>query len=222
VVIGRLLPDLDTPLAGWTRWEQRTWDRRYAAIERGEVAAGGQHVFSGNVSIPRDLFVLVGGFNTALKRAEDTELGYRLERAGAQFRFNGRAAGMHCGVHSFPKWRTIQYTYGRYDVRLADREGYGVLLPLGEWFRQRNWLNRVVVRAAVGRLAVQKLILLLAEVSARITDRAALQRGSHWSYSVIANILYWQGVADELGGTERLWERIGAPNTTTQRSTHHA
>jgi hypothetical protein len=39
----------------------------------------------------------------------------------------------------------------------------------------------------------------------------ALQRLSHWSYSVIANVLYWQGVADELGGARQLWQRVAAP-----------
>ncbi len=220
VVIGRLLPDADTLLAGWTRWEQRTWDRRYAAIERGTVAASGQHVYSGNVSVDRALFVRLGGFNTALKRAEDTELGYRLERAGAQFRFNGSAAGVHCGVHSLAQWQTIQYIYGRSDVRLSDREGHAALLPLAQWFGERNMLNRTTVRATIGRLALQKLILLLAQACARISDRLALHRLGHWSYSVIANVLYWQGVADELGGAQQLWKRVAAP--AGQRSTQHA
>jgi len=220
VVVGRLLPDKETPLAGWTRWEQRTWDRRYAAIERGAIAASGQHVYSGNVSVDRALFVRLGGFNTTLKRAEDTELGYRLQRAGAQFRFNGSAAGVHCGVHSFTQWQTIQYTYGRSDVRLADREGHAALLPLAQWYGARNLLNRVVIRATIGRLALQKLILLVAQVCARACDRVALHRLGHWSYSVIANVLYWQGVADELGGTEQLWDRVAAPSTT--RSVQHA
>lgn len=211
VVIGKLLPDPATPLAGWTRWEQRTWDRRYAAIERGAVAASGQHVYSGNVSVDHDLFVALGGFNTTLRRAEDTELGYRLERAGAQFRFHSSAAGVHCGVHGFATWRTIQYAYGRYDVRLADREGHAAAIPLRQWFGERNLLNRVVVRAAVGRLALHKLILLLAQLCAHASDRLALRRLSHWSYSVIANVLYWQGVADELGGAPQLWQRVAAP-----------
>lgn len=220
VVIGKLLPDWTTPLAGWTRWEQRTWERRYAAIERGVVAASGQHVYSGNVSVDRELFVAQGGFKTTLRRAEDTELGYRLERAGAQFRFRSSAAGVHCGVHSFATWRTIQYTYGRYDVRLADREGHAASIPLQQWFGERNLLNRVVVRAAVGRLALHKLILLLAQLCARASDRLALRRVSHWSYSVIANVLYWQGVADELGGAQQLWQRVAAPRLV--ESTSHA
>lgn len=218
VVIGRLLPDQATPLAGWTRWEQRTWDRRYAAIERGEVAASGQHVYSGNVSIDRALFQRLGGFNVVLKRAEDTELGYRLERAGAQFRFNGDAAGVHCGVHSFRKWQTIQYTYGRSDVRLADRENHAAMLPFAQWFAERNRLNQAVIRATVGRLALQKLILLLAHACARLADHLALNRVSHWSYSVIANVLYWQGVADELGGTAQLWARVAPPQATEERA----
>jgi hypothetical protein len=64
------------------------------------------------------------------------------------------------------------------------------------------------------------MILSLAQIGAMASDRLAMHRTSHWSYSMIANVLYWQGVADELGGTTQLWQRIAAQ--PLGRSASHA
>lgn len=219
VVIGRLLPDRGVRRAGWTRWEQRTWDRRYADFQRG-AAVGGQHFFSGNVSVDREAFVAVGGFNTTLKRAEDTELGFRLQRAGASFCFSAGAAGIHCGVHSFRAWRTIQYNYGRYDIQLAYREGHSDLMPLAAWFRDRNVLNRALIRTTVDQGSRQRIILPLARIGAWLSDQIGINPVSHWSYSVIANVAYWQGISDELGGAHKLWHLIDGSGTFHGSTVH--
>ena len=214
VVVGRLLPDPDVKLAGWTAWEQHIFDNRYRALEQMEMPVDGRKFYSGNVSVDRAAFLAVGGFNAAYKRAEDIELGYRLQKAGAQFFFNGRAAGIHRGVHSFEAWSRTQYNYGRYDVQLAQVEGHKELMPIASWFRQRNALNRLLGRIAVGRPGLRRPLLAFAHATARAADRADLQRISRWSYSAMANLCYWQGVADQLGGAERLWQMVRSAGTT--------
>jgi GT2 family glycosyltransferase len=222
VVVGRLLADEEAQ-PGWSRWEQQSFDRRYRALETNTMPVDGRKFYSGNVSVTRAAFLRVGGFNTTYKRAEDIELGYRLQKAGARFFFNSRAAGIHYGVHSFEAWRRTQYNYGRYDVQLAHNEGHDELMPIADWFRQRNTLNRFLVRAAVGRPALQRSILMLARASAAASDRAGLNHMSRWSYSAIANLKYWQGVADELGGAQKLWRHIasGRTSATSNKSTVH-
>ncbi|MGE0597826.1 MAG: glycosyltransferase family 2 protein [Dehalococcoidia bacterium] len=49
--------------------------------------------YSGNLLVPRAEFLAVGGFNPAIRRMEDCELGYRLDRAGVSFLYSRGAAG---------------------------------------------------------------------------------------------------------------------------------
>jgi GT2 family glycosyltransferase len=220
VVIGRLLPDPSVRSKGWTRWEQEIFDGRYDALEREQMPVDGRKFYTGNVSMARATFLAAGGFNVAFRRAEDIELGYRLQRAGAEFLFNSRAAGVHRGVHSFDGWSRTQYNYGRYDVRLAMLEGYGALIPVAAWFRQRNILNRFLSRAAIGRPVARRVALATARAAAVLSDGARLPRPSRWSYSAIANLHYWQGVADELGGASRLWELVRTQQPTGHTAEH--
>lgn len=217
IVIGRLLPDPGISLKGWTRWEQAIFDGRYDGLEQRQIAVDGRKFYTGNVSMARATFLAVGGFNTAYHRAEDIELGYRLQQSHAEFLFNSRAAGIHRGVHSFAGWSRTQYNYGRYDIRLTLGEGYGSLIPVGAWFQQRNRMNRLLGRAVIGRPVAQRIALATARAVAVISDRVGLVRPSQWSYSAIANLHYWQGVADELGGAHRLWDLV-----RTQQPVSHA
>jgi glycosyltransferase involved in cell wall biosynthesis len=58
-------------------------------------------VHSGNLSVPRDLFWRVGGFDEEFSTwsIEDLDLGWRLQEGGARFVFSRRAFGYH---HSHP------------------------------------------------------------------------------------------------------------------------
>ena len=57
----------------WKRWLQRR--------ERGTPLAFNE-CFSGNMSVPTEAFLALGGFDTSLRRDEDIELAYRLNLAG--------------------------------------------------------------------------------------------------------------------------------------------
>lgn len=210
VVVGRLLPDPTIRPRGWTVWEQRNFDRRYELIASGFTPLDGRKLYSGNVSVGRAEFEAAGGFDVQYRRAEDIELGYRLERRGADIRFNPGAACVHRGVHSFGGWCRIQYAYGRCDVLMADFRGGVQPIPFGSWFRSRNLLNRVFCRLAVDRQLLGKVLIAAWGTVGDLAQRARAARVSRWSYSAIANLQYWQGVADELGGREQLWRLIGA------------
>jgi len=209
-VIGRLLPDPNIKLPGWTKWEHRVFDSRYDALERGTLLAEGVHFYTGNVSVAKAVFNAVGGFNVAYRRAEDIELGYRLQKVGAQFVFNSCAAGIHCSDYTFEPWSKIHYNYGRYHVRLANNEGHADVMPVASWFRQRNALNKLLAHIAIGRPALHHLLVSVARAIAFVSDRVGVIRLSHWSYSAITNLCYWQGVADELGGPHQFWNFVQA------------
>jgi GT2 family glycosyltransferase len=211
VVIGRLLPDPTVRPKGWTLWEQHNFDLRYAGIGHGLGIVDGRKFYSGNVSVARAAFEAVGGFNTAYQRAEDIELGYRLQIWGADLVFNGRAACIHRGNHKFDGWCRIQYTYGRCDVLMADVHGGVQPIPFGRWFGSRNMLNRAFCRLSVDRRWLSRILLAGSRAVGAVADRLGAAVISRWSYSAIANLQYWQGVADELGGRSRLWSLVRTP-----------
>ena len=60
--------------------------------------------YTGNASVPRELVVKAGGFDTAFRRAEDIELSYRLDQLGATFVFDETAMAHHLAERSFESW----------------------------------------------------------------------------------------------------------------------
>ncbi|MGE3076019.1 MAG: glycosyltransferase family 2 protein [Dehalococcoidia bacterium] len=56
--------------------------------------------YSGNLLVPRAEFLAVGGFNSAIRRMEDCELGYRLDLAGITFVYCRGAAGTQYNTKS--------------------------------------------------------------------------------------------------------------------------
>ena len=86
------------------------------------AAAGtfaGHEVYTGNLSLPRALFLRAGGFDPAFF-IEDVELGVRLERCGATFVFSREAAAVHASDHtSLEGWLDRCHREGRDWVRLA-------------------------------------------------------------------------------------------------------
>jgi glycosyltransferase involved in cell wall biosynthesis/peptidoglycan/xylan/chitin deacetylase (PgdA/CDA1 family) len=59
------------------------WNRRFDSLADRNL--NWQDLYSGNISIPRELFHRVGGFPTDRVLAEDAELGCRLQEVGAAF-----------------------------------------------------------------------------------------------------------------------------------------
>jgi glycosyltransferase involved in cell wall biosynthesis len=207
VAIGRLVPDTSTPIPAWAEWEFRIHGARYERIEAGS-RVDGRKFYSGNVSVRREAFDRAGGFDTSFGSAEDIELGYRLESIGSRFGFAGGAVGVHRGYHEYASWRRTQYNYGRYDVRLLIHATGAQHPPLLDWFGARNPLSRQLVRVAVGRHRRRAVAETAARLVAAVARAGRVPRIELWAYSAIANLEYWQGVADEFGGAERLWTAL--------------
>jgi peptidoglycan/xylan/chitin deacetylase (PgdA/CDA1 family)/glycosyltransferase involved in cell wall biosynthesis len=84
----------ETNARGWyVRACSDNWKRHFDRLADRNV--DWQDLYSGNVSIPRELFDRVGGFPTDSVAAEDAELGCRLQAAGAAFTFLRGAIARH-------------------------------------------------------------------------------------------------------------------------------
>jgi len=209
VVIGRILPDPNARMPAWSRLDLRVMEDRYAAFDRGALSVDGRKFYTGNVSVDRSALLHVGGFNEGYLRSEDIELGYRLQEAGVRFAYNGAARVVHLGVHQLSAWMRDMYNYGRYDVRLA-RDGHVTDERLPEWWRQRHPMTRALCRVTVGRTSVREPVLHTLRAMAAAAERIGIGRLAEICYGLVANVSYWQGVADELGGRRRLWPLLAS------------
>jgi GT2 family glycosyltransferase len=184
----------------WIRWEEEKLQRHYRALIAEEYALSARHLYTGNASLARDLFLEAGGFDSRFRRAEDVELGYRLADLGARFIFCPRAEVLHYASRSFAAWARMAYEYGRYEVVLDRDRGRSTALPRAvRLLRERHPLNRLLVEACLARPELGSLAApALGGVAWALASFGA-SRLAMPALSALFNLLYWQGLRDELG-----------------------
>ncbi|MHB0912764.1 MAG: glycosyltransferase family 2 protein [Armatimonadota bacterium] len=122
------------------------WTRRFAEMASPEHEFDYRDCLSGNLSIGRDEFFGVGGFDEDFVKdgREDYELGARVV-GHLSFRFEPKAAARHYPTNRPASHLRKWYTFGRADVRFAEKHPHlAGTLPLA----------RVRVRRAPGRWVV--------------------------------------------------------------------
>ena len=210
VVTGPMSPPGDWPRPAWIRWEEAQLQQQYRAMLAGRYACTARQFFSANASLARARFLAAGGFDPAYKRAEDLELAYRLRDRGASFVFNPRAEVRHYAARSFGSWCRIPYQYGRYEVAMHRDKGHETLPNATREFYTRHPLNRLVTRACVGRPVLIHGVTHAVRGAVSAAERLGAGRVATLALSSLFNVLYWQGVADELGGTAQVWRSVAA------------
>jgi glycosyltransferase involved in cell wall biosynthesis len=198
-VIGPLasLPHYAQP---WVAWEQDKLEQQYSAMARGEYEATFRQFWTGNASVRREHLLAAGGFDTEFLRAEDVELGLRLKKLGVKFRFNARALGHHHAERSLESWSRAQQSYGRLDVKIFERMGaHNEVEVLSDNWRNLHSITRGVVKSCLGHPlrheAACRSIRALLEASQALPDR----RFARHACSILANLIYWEASAKELG-----------------------
>jgi GT2 family glycosyltransferase len=193
VVIG---PMLEPPvrLQPWVRWESRRLAEQYRAMVAGEWAPTPWQLYTGNASLGVEWIRRAGGFDTSLLRAEDVELGFRLERLGCEFVFNPSAAGLHYATRSYRSWIGAGYQYGRNDILF----GKGEERAAGQ-FRYRHPLTRAMVRWAVRHRRAADRLPALAKPAIQALDGLRLTALVDRACGGVFNLAYWLGVSDEVG-----------------------
>jgi len=210
VVIGPMSPPADWEPSAWVRWEEEKLQWQYDAMQAGLWSATERQFYTANSSLKRDVFLRAGGFDSSFKRAEDVELGYRLRDLGAHFVFVPAAHVLHYASRSFEAWCRTPYQYGRYDVIMTRDKGHESLPRALHEFSQRHPLNRALSWCVTGRPLLLKTAVTLLQVIARNGAQTHAARLTSQALSAIFNLLYWQGVCDELGGRRNLDRSIAA------------
>jgi glycosyltransferase involved in cell wall biosynthesis/peptidoglycan/xylan/chitin deacetylase (PgdA/CDA1 family) len=175
-----------------------TWERHAAEAAKLERQATFRDCWSGNLSVPRDAFLEVGGFAEDLPRKHDVELGFRLARAGLRFLYVPGAVA----VADFPS-ETSEVAgdlerEGAADVELYKRHPPILeALDLGlycEYPRRLQWAIRMLVAL---RAPVRLLV-----AAARLAPE---QRAEAW-FELVARYCYWRGVRSAMP-SRREWRR---------------
>ena len=117
VLLGRILPPKgNPPRAAFEYWWEGHIEDLYAGFKMGTIQPSGKHFFSANISMPRQLYLEVGGFQKQFRHAEDHELGVRIQtRSQAVFAYCESAAAYHNSPHGkFSSFKNRAELYGRY------------------------------------------------------------------------------------------------------------
>jgi glycosyltransferase involved in cell wall biosynthesis len=200
VVIGPMEPPADFERPFWVRWEEDMLDKQYRDMIAGAWEVTWRQFYTGNCSVRREKIEQVGGFNESFKRAEDVEMALRLEDIGMQFAFEPKAIGYHYATRTYQSWENARYQYGKYDVIMSRQAGRGWLLEmmLGEFKNDRNRLTRFLCKITENRPPVYKVVKQgLFWVSSGL-HKVKQKKWSHKALSTLANIVYWQGLQDEM------------------------
>jgi GT2 family glycosyltransferase len=205
VVIGPMSPPEGWRRPSWIRWEEAKLRRQYDAMVAGVYRCTPRQLFTANASLPRDRFLASGGFDPAFIRAEDVELGYRLRDLGMRFVFEPAAEVIHFASRSFASWCRTPYQYGRNDVVMESRKGHESLSAARHEFGSRHPLTRLLARICVGRPPLAAGARGALGAIARASGWLGLEGASALALSALFNLLYWQGVCDELGGRRHVW-----------------
>jgi glycosyltransferase involved in cell wall biosynthesis len=181
------------------------WGDRFSSMCRESHRFSFVDFFTGNVSLPRDLFVLSGRFDERFQgwAGEDYELAVRILKRGARFRFVREAAAIH---HDKPTLRRVMeraYAEGRGHVLIASRHPETFpALPLREAADGGPWI-RIGPRLRVRPWTLTRLpigLSLLLKAARRLKVRRILSS----LLGCARYCSYWGGVLNELGSLQEL------------------
>lgn len=207
VVLGPMLTPPDFTMKPWVRWEQAMLYKQYADMAAGRWEPTARQFYTGNASVARRHLLAADGFDTSLRRAEDVELAYRLAKQGLAFVFNPQAMGYHYAERSFASWRQTPYLYGQNDVIFArDREQRWLIPTVMQEFRRRHRFIKLLIHLCLSRKWISAAVMNGLRSVAGLGNIAGLERLTHWAYSGIFNLCYYQGMADELHGRRAFFQ----------------
>lgn len=200
VALGRLRRPADVALSLVERYQLAQLDRLAREVAADPSRLRGGHLYTGNVSFARALYLQVGGFDPSLRLSEDAELGIRFERAGAEFRLVDAAWSEHASDHAdTEKWIARSIAYGETDSRIAAKHvGVAEASPWRFLFLvhpvSRVLLVLAVVAPRAGAL-LARTVLAVARAVAGVGAEGAAMAGTTLAYG----LWYYLGVRAAAG-----------------------
>jgi GT2 family glycosyltransferase len=210
-VIGRCAPDAgiaSMPL--FERYHARMWEKLTQGVRAGRVPVTGTMLSTGNVSMRRDDFLAVGGFDAALRQAEDAELGLKLERAGVQMVFAENVYTLHGSDHTkLEKWLGRNYGYGVYDLRIARKHAWAAHADPWRYVFSLPKVGLPFVTTSVLFPAASKQVSSLVIGAALRADRLGLEKLALRGAGLVFGMEYFRGVREENGSLSQTVRSFG-------------
>jgi glycosyltransferase involved in cell wall biosynthesis len=206
-VVGCIAPDLQRrhKEPPWIAWEHAMLERNYRRWRTdGGEAPGPDHFYTGNASVRRADVLRIGGFDESLKRQEDTELAYRLQRVcGVRFVFEATAIGIHRPQRSWVSWLNMAYTYGQFDVACA-RNGRVPWDRIRDFHRTCSRVTRLLGSVTLACPITAIPLRHLLRFGAQVCCQMRFFRLSIAALSAIYNLRYLEGAQSELGSRDEM------------------
>ncbi len=204
VVLGRLRPDAkiaEMPL--FERFYARVLARQGDAFAAGEEKVRGHNLYTGNVSMPRELFLRVGGFDPQFRALEDEELGIRLEKAGATFGFANDAESVHgSDWTSMKKWMDRCFRDGVYQTKVSRKHPDAPESSPWRHLPNLNPVSRPFMALALASPGTARVIAGTAIRTAAALDKIGLEPAAIAGATFVYGLQYYRGVRSETGSLD--------------------
>ncbi len=193
------------------RFHARVLTRFAREAASGRLTVHGIHLCTGNLSVRRELYDSVGGFDLRLPRSEDRELGVRLEAAGAKLAFAPEARSVHASDHAdLGVWLGRAYLYGVSDSRIAAWHPEDETADPWRFLFMVNPVSRPLLLTIVrwpglGRATARGLMGV-----AGLLDRLGGERVALASTTLAYGVEYFRGLRDEAGSFAQAMAQLAA------------
>jgi serine acetyltransferase/GT2 family glycosyltransferase len=204
VVLGRLRPDAklaEMPL--FERFYARVLAKQGDDFVAGKEKVRGHNLYTGNVSMPRALFLRAGGFDPDFRALEDEELGIRLEKAGARFAFADDAESVHASDWtSMKRWMERAMRDGVYQTKVSRKHPDAPESSPWRHLPNLNPISRPFMALALSSPGTAGVIANAAMHTASALDKVGLEPVAIAGATFVYGLQYYRGVRHETGSTK--------------------
>lgn len=204
VVLGRLRPDAkiaEMPL--FERFYARVLKQQGDDFAAGKEKVRGHNLYTGNVSMPRALFVKVGGFDPQFRALEDEELGIRLEKHGATFDFADDAESVHgSDWTSMQKWMDRAKRDGVFQTKVSRKHPDAPESSPWRHLPNLNPISRPFMGLALSSPSAAGVLANAAIRTASAFDKVGLEPVAIAGCTFVYGLQYYRGVREETGAAK--------------------
>ena len=189
------------------------WEEKFQEMRKKDHWFKYDNLTSGNFSVSSTLFNKLKGFNTSLLCREDYELGYRLIKSGAQFRFAYAAKAFHCDeVTNLHRSLQRKKSEGMADIQIKKQHPDFINKEAIYYLSQRSIAKSVLSKGIQYFPSLMDMMASFGETMMNFFESARLL--SSWSTANYRLHQYWylRGLMLGAGSYKQLYQFVMKPN----------
>lgn len=191
------------------------WEEKFYQMSLPGYRHSFEDLLSGNFSIAADFFKSTGKFDNSFKCAEDYELGIRLIKAGAQFKFCQQAMGWHNDTvtdlkRSLQRKRAEGFAHvsmSRLHPHVLNRFRLSKLVHPN---RRHKWLQWLIFRSP----ATADSIMRIAEKFAAFYERSKFRQHFSRLSSKLHDYWYLRGASEHFNSYQEMLDHVEKTRTS--------